>query len=235
MRKTIVCLLGVFLCGQLSLWAQEESMNLPVDRQDNVRLVFTRAFSLTAGESDNAPVNSGSSGSYFMGLAFKVNLANNDVGLQFTPGINWLKLIYRQEDAKTFPSDTTGYNIEKHRIPYAELPIGIYVNLSKDEDGDPRVFLEGGGYLGYKIGGIYKIKFDNTEGQAVKVRTGGVKDLEDWRYGFYGRLGYKRWALYGSYRLSRIFTESSSGANGLEVGADNPTFPKVEIGISVIL
>lgn len=207
--------------------------NLPVDRMDNIRLVFTRGFILSGVDGDDqAPVNGSLSGSLFIGVGFKMNLSNNTIGLRIAPGVNWYKLNYQQEGQKTFPTDTT-FETEKHRFTYLELPIGLYLNFSKDEDGDPKLFAEAGGFLGYKIEGIYKRKFD-FNGRTSKLKRTDVPMLEDWRYGIYSRLGYKRWAIYYSFLLSDVF-KGFLTEDGTAEQSDITLPPPMEVGISFFL
>lgn len=234
-KHIVVCILLLAGCI-VHVYAQEatqEGENLPVDRMDNVRLVFSRGFILSNVEGDDqAPVNGSLSGSLFIGVGFKFNLAKNVLGLRVAPGVNWYKLNYQQEDEKIFPTDTV-FDMEKHRFTYLELPIGFYLNFSKDEDGDPKLFAEAGGFLGYKVEGVYKRKF-NFNGRTAKLKRSDVPDLEDWRYGLYARLGYKRWAVYYSYLLSNVF-KAFPTENGTNEVSDLTLPPSMEVGISFFL
>ena len=211
----------------------EESDNLPVDRPQNFQLLLNRGLLISSVEGDDrVPVNGSLSGSLFLGLSFKAILPSQKAGARITPGINWYKLNYQQEEAKVFPTDTL-FDSEKHVLTYLELPIGFFVNFSKDEDGDPRLFAELGGFLGYKLNGSYKRKFEES-GRTVRLIRRDVPDVEDWRFGLYGRLGFKRWALYTSYLLSDTFAEFTT-ENGSTPPADLAAPPTLEIGISFIL
>jgi len=228
----VLILLGTFpgLCAQEAAPGDD---NLPVDRMDNIRMVFSRGFILSGVEGDDqAPVNGSLSGSLFIGVGFKFNLAKNVLGLRVSPGVNWYKLNYVQEDEKIFPTDTI-FDTEKHRFTYLELPIGFYINFSQDEDGDPKLFAEAGGFLGYKVEGIYKRKFD-FNGRTSKLKRSDVTDLEDWRYGLYARLGYKRWAIYYSYLLSDVF-KAFPTENSTHAVSDLTLPPPMEVGISFFL
>ena len=212
---------------------QEEIDNLPVDRPQNFQLLFNRGLVIgSVGGEDQVPINGSFSGSMFLGLSFKAHFPNNKVGARIAPGINWYKLNYQQEDQKIFPTDSI-YDSEKHVLTYLEVPIGIFVNITKDEDGDPRLYTELGGFLGYKLSGAYKRRFDD-KGRNSRLIRREVPGLEDWRFGIYGRLGFKRWALYYSYLLSDVFSsyEVEEGAP-LDVELSFP--PPLEIGISFIL
>ncbi len=217
--------IGSMLIGQI--YAQsEEKQNLSTDRPDNIDLTFTRGFLLVTNEEEGVPLNAGSSGTIRIGAAFKVHLANNTFGFRVHPSISWTKFTYDQTAEKTFPTaidSSMTLDVEKHRFTFVDLPLGIFVNITKDEDGDSRFFVEAGGFVGYRTSSIYKTKYNvPNENQEVRQRVRGVKNLEDIRYGFYGRIGYKWVALYYSYRLSNVFKET-------------PMLPPMELGITVFL
>ena len=212
---------------------QKEIDNLPVDRPQNFQLLFNRGLIIgSVGGEDQVPINGSFSGSMFLGLSFKAHFPNNVVGARITPGINWYKLNYQQEDQKIFPTDTI-FDSEKHVLTYLEVPVGIFVNISKDEDGDPRLYTELGGFLGYKLSGAYKRRFDDNGRNSRLIRR-EVPGLEDWRFGIYGRLGFKRWALYYSYLLSDVFS-SFEVEGGAPLDAELSFPPPLEIGISFVL
>lgn len=233
-------MLLVFMLGQIMpfTWAQEErSDNLPVDRPRFFNLIFNRTFQIspTGEESPEAPINSFTSGNYFLGASFKTNFNHGSFGFRFQPGIAWQQLTYEQLDAKTFPTapvDSISLDLERHRMTYLEIPIGIFVNITKDEDGDPLFYVEGGAYAGYLLNSAYKTKYQNKLGQEVKNVVREVPDLEDLRYGLYGRVGYKWLSLYYSYRLSDLFKEFPSRGN---TANPIPGIPRMEFGISFIL
>lgn len=218
---------------------------LPADRASNFSLLFQRGFMLVTEKTDTVNLNGGLSGSFTVGTSFKVNLFKNVVGLRLQPGITWSKADYAQTRANTFPSIQDSFpanwivNSEKHRFTFLELPIGLYVNLTKDEDGDPRLFLEAGGYFGYRTGGAYKLKYDEVNGeqtQTVTLKRANVPDLENLRYGIYGRFGYKWIALYYAYRLSDVFQPfRTDPATGLPTSFRYPRYAPMELGVTIFL
>lgn len=225
---------------------EENTTNaLPADRASNFSLLFQRGFMLVTEKSDTVTLNGGLSGSFTLGTSFKVNLFKHVVGLRLQPGITWVKTDYGQTTANTFPSSPDSYednwivSSEKHRFTFLELPIGIYVNLTKDEDGDAKAFLEAGGYVGYRTGSAYKLKYDDALGsltQTVTVKRAGVADLEDLRYGIYGRFGYKWIAAYYSYRLTDVFQQfRTDPATGAPTSFQYPRYSPMELGLTIFL
>ena len=131
----IILVLG--LCMILvPLAAQEErSDNLPVDRPRFFNLIFNRTFQISPSneEEASAPINSFTSGNYFLAASFKTNFNHGSFGFRFQPGLAWQLLSYEQLDSKTYPSTTTDLDLERHRMMYLEVPVGIFVNITKDD------------------------------------------------------------------------------------------------------
>ncbi|RMG29650.1 MAG: PorT family protein [Bacteroidetes bacterium] len=249
MKKTPHIILIVLINFSL-LWAhaqqqeqqeQPPSDNLPVDRPDNFDLSFSRSFLLITDEQEGVPLNAGSSGTIAIGAGAKLNLARGTFGFRIHPTISWLRYSYDQTRDKRFPSlppaDTAQtLDVEKHRFTYIDVPVGFFINFTKDEDGDSQFFMEGGGFLGYRTGSAYKTRFkDELQDQDIRVRVKGVKDLEDWRYGLYARLGYKWVALHFTYRLSEVFKPNPVRADGSPSGFDKLNMPPMELGILIFL
>ncbi len=233
LRACFLMIAFILCLSKLTLAQEEEIDNLPVDRPQNFQIFFNRGLLVgSVGGEDQIPINGSFSGSMTLGLSFKAHFPGNKAGARIAPGINWYKLNYQQEEQKIFPTDTI-FDAEKHVLTYLELPIGLFINIGQDEDGDPRLFTELGGFLGYKLGATYKRRFDDN-GRASRLIRRDAPDIEDWRFGIYGRLGFKRWALYYSYLFSDVFTNFST-ENGTQINQNLDFPPPLEIGISFIL
>ncbi|MEL6844884.1 MAG: hypothetical protein AAFP02_16880, partial [Bacteroidota bacterium] len=150
----------------------------------------------------------------------------------------WTIYDYAQSSNKTFPTvldENEPLISEKHRLYVIELPVGLYWNITKDEDNDPLVFAELGGYAGYVLSAQYL-----TE-RSTGVRTRVLKDkgleqegdFQRLRYGAYARLGYKWAAIYASYRLSDVF-DTFSSVPGAPSNYVNPRIAPLEIGLSLM-
>ena len=251
--RWLLALAGIVLLQGLALGQEADSpkvkVNLPTDPPKQFSLVFNRGFALPGPAQDTVPVSSTASGTYFVGAGFRFPLGKkNTVGLRATPGLAWTGFGYQQTVDKTFPSirDSVGfdYTQERHRLFFLEMPLGVYVNLTKDEDNDPLLFLEAGGYIGYLGSASYKIQYRNSAGQRVLEKTRDLeqisepeKEFERIRYGAYARFGYKWLALYYSVRLTEVFDEFTNPALRPRnvAGFRNPGMPPMEIGISLFL
>lgn len=225
------------LCFQ-SLLAQTDTVsapaNLPVDRQDNFQFLIQRGILLPLPEEQAAaPLDNSASGTLLIGGSVKLNLIRNVVGLRVASGVSWYKLNYSQETGKLFPTDSSGFLVEKHRFTYLSGMGGLYFNITKDEDGDAKLFLEAGFMGDYKLNSTYKVK-TREGGQVSKNKVEDLPNITQWRYGAYGRLGYKRWALVGSYIFSDTFTKLLP--NGKTAELESLEFPpRLELGLSFFL
>lgn len=214
------------------------------DPPQTIELLFNRSFLVGANRIDTVPLNTFNSGSYSLGLSFRIPLANNLVGFRLAPSISWLRLVYNQSANKTFPTlaDTLGPPLdrERHQLTALDLPVSFYYNITRDEDRDPRFFLEVGGYVGYLIGANYKQRYDDSDIR-VTNRLGQLQRLEGQferlRYGLFGRVGFKWISLYANYRLTRVFGEFTHPELRPRASDSfrNPEIPPLELGVSILL
>ncbi|MEM9984524.1 MAG: outer membrane beta-barrel protein [Bacteroidota bacterium] len=226
---------------------EKEQKKRPPSYEDAKRfnLLFTRGLMLGATSLDSVPINGLGSGTFQLQAGFKLHLPGNLVGFRLSPGITWTRLAYNQNDLKTFPTieDSLGLSLERerHLITYLELPISVFVNITKDEDGDSELFLEAGGFVGYLLSGNYKRRYPDGNDLDVVFTERGLQRLDsEWeplQYGVFGRIGYKWAAVYYRFRLTSLLDEFT---NPLRRPIDseayrNPPFPPMELGISVFL
>lgn len=186
------------------------------------------------------------SGTWFVGLGFKIPVIKNKAGFRLTPGLAFTKLNHDEiNSGNDFPGlkdSTKDYFFQKHRLAYAQVPLGVYVNFTTDEKGRPQIFGELGGYVGYRIGGVLrygenKVRIDadgEAQNQQVRTKITNIPDMELLQYGFYGRVGYKNVAFNVNYRDPRLFKLQRTNDLGTEVGT-NPVFPQIEMGITLLL
>lgn len=223
----------------------DAAVQSPDDRPRNFSLVFNRGLMIANSSPDSVPLNGNSSGTYSIGGGIKINLVKNVVRLRMTPSIAWTHFNYDQTNLKTFPTvgDSLPFDLtlEKHTLVFGELPVGLIFNLTTDEDGDPRFFVEAGGYIGYLLAANYKTRYKDDDGLRVKEKRRDLNnldsELEQLRYGLYGRVGYKWASLYFSFRLSDVFDEFTNPALRPIASEQykNPIIPPMELGITIFL
>jgi hypothetical protein len=259
MKYIIIIFLSIFVFST-SAWAQikeipeqkektqkqeEVEDNLPADPPSKFDLVFNRSFMLNGGGTlDTVPINGSSSGTFSIGGGIKFPLAQNKLGIRVTPSVAWTQINYNQTDLKSFPTvkDSLPFDLtsERHGLFHVELPIGVYVNVSRDEDNDPKFFVEAGGYIGYLISAKYQYRYLNSSGQRIRVQNRDLETIENefekLRYGIYARLGYKWAALYFNVRISDVFDEFANDPPREVLGGfKNPIIPAMQAGITIFL
>lgn len=221
--------------------------NLPVDNARRFSLVFNRGFQLVDKANDSIPINGASSGTFFLGGGIRIPLGGQVAGLRLAPGVSWTNISYNQTNLKQFPTvagDSLNLSVEKHSLTHIDLPLSVFFNLSRDEDGDPRIFVEVGGYASYLMAASYKTKYEDSNGLRVKQKTRDLhalteekEEFERLRYGMFARAGFKWFALYIDYRLSDVFDEFSGTIINPQTraGFRNPVLEPLQIGISIFL
>lgn len=220
--------------------------NLPVDMARRFSLVFNRGFQLVDRANDSIPINGASSGTFFLGGGIRIPLGGQKAGIRLAPGISWTNITYNQTNLKQFPtpsSDSTNLSVEKHSLTHIDLPLSFFFNLTRDEDGDPRIFIEVGGYASYLMAASYKTKFEDANGLRIKSKIrdlhaleGDKAEFERLRYGLFARAGFKWFAVYVDYRLSDVFDEfSGTIINPQGEGFRNPVLEPLQIGLSIFL
>lgn len=219
-----------------------EPDNLPADDPRTFSLVFNRGFAYLPNAfqmaQDTVPFSGSSSGTYFLGAGIIIPFGPNTFGMRVAPGFAWTVYDYAQTGEKTFPSvldESQPLVFENHRTQWVEVPTGFYWNITRDEDADPYLFLELGGYVGYMISAQYRTQYESGARTITNIQRGLAQegDFRRVRYGAYARLGYKWFALYGAFRISEVWDEFGS-APGQGSAYRNPKAPPLELGLSLL-
>lgn len=75
-----------------------------------------------------------------------------------------------------------------------------------------------GGYAGLNLGTMQKLKFDNAEGNDVKLKQRGGFETNTFIYGLSGYLGYDNVGLYVKYDLNPIFKNNLVEERNISLG-----------------
>lgn len=229
--------------------SKKPSRDLPADPPRRFSLVLSRTLLLSGSSPDSVPINGTGSGTYSIAGGLKFFLYKDILGLRFAPGISWTQITYESTNLKTFPvlkdsSSTNTIDQERHTLVHGEGSLSIFANLTRDEDGDPVIFLEAGGNVGYLISANFRQRFTDENGLRHKEKIRDLETVEDelgskefppLKYGIFGRVGYKWAALTVHYRLSDIFDVYTDDiflpAN--KTGFRNPKIPPLEVGLTI--
>ncbi|GGG25932.1 hypothetical protein GCM10011344_28280 [Dokdonia pacifica] len=75
-----------------------------------------------------------------------------------------------------------------------------------------------GGYAGFNIGTVQKLKFDNDEGDKVKQKSRGGLNTNNLVYGLSGYLGYDNIGIYVKYDLNPVFKDNLVDERNISLG-----------------
>jgi hypothetical protein len=101
----------------------------------------------------------------------------------------------------TLIPDSLSYKRSKMTLPYLELPIEFHFATKKK-------FAVGLGFkLGYLLPAFTKYVGDNPipPHEELRMKLRNLKNLENFAYGPYMRIGYKWFHMYGYWQLSHVF------------------------------
>lgn len=97
--------------------------------------------------------------------------------------------------------DSLSYKRSKMTLPYLELPVEFNFSTKKK-------FAVGLGFkLSYLLPAFTKYVGDNPlpPHEELRMKLRNLKNLENFAYGPYLRIGYKWFHLYGYYQISKVF------------------------------
>ena len=219
--------------------ARPKSDNIPVAGSEKVDIIFSRTFMF--GDAVGANYSEGRSGSYSLGIGYGIPIGRA-FEIKIEPRVTWQKLVFTEngDTTKVFPSTLTGtdYIYEKLRMAYVEVPLGIKVKGARNAEDKYKFLFEAGFSFGFNVSSTAKSRFEvDTDGvggvdSKMTTKVNNIPDLNELRYGPYARIGTNWIAIYGFYRMTEIFDTDSqfNSVNGL---INYPTFPQLEIGVSI--
>jgi hypothetical protein len=160
----------------------------------------------------------------YIGARNNFRIASNYVmGLNLEFG--WETFRIEQTSQKTFPS--AGVH-KKEFLSTTNLGLEYFNRLLiTQKEGSLGIWVDAGIYGNLTLGSRHVIKDKADPSEDVRYRkiiNKGLKYVEPLEYGVKGRLGYKRYAVAGTYRLSDWLKDSNAGVEpprfslGFELG-----------------
>lgn len=219
--------------------ARPKSDRIPVAGSEKVDLIFSRTFMFA--NADSADIAQGRSGSTSFGIGYGIPLGRA-VEIKFEPRITWQKLVFTEtgDSSKFFPTAYApdNYVFEKLRMAYVEVPVGFKFKGARNAEDKYKFLFEAGFSFGFNVSSTYKSRYEvDLDGngsldakQTTKVSN--VLDLNELRYGPFGRIGTNWISIYGFYRMTEIFDEEKQVTTPTRT-RDYPKFPKLELGVSI--
>ena len=234
MKKAIALITITILA--LNVFAQQVIMEqkvtkdtVPSDFGPNLKNFshFYTAFGIIAGapEGYGATIRYGNSSDFNMGFRYKRKLSNfYSMGFDLGYGLTSFKL--KQDLTKIFPNAKLHH---KEKIHFNHLRLTLYNRFNFGKRGNYiGNFLDIAAYGDWEFSAKH-IYFDkhpllnNDNASAAKVINTGLAYTNPFNYGVQTRIGFNRYVLYGSYRLSELFKDQFS----------YPELPRLVIGLQI--
>lgn len=208
------------------------------NRRTTSDVVFGIGFNnaLIEGQSlDDSPYKIGGSGFVELGYAWKTRLFNNSNAVRVKYGFSfqWNKL--NVKDNQYFVNTDGAISLEKfplnldkakYRMTNLVFPVHFEFGPSRKIDrgsyvrySTRRQFKIGiGGYGGFNIQTIQKLKYENESGKKTKDKIKGDYNPSDLIYGLSGYVALGGVAIYCKYDLNPIFKDQATKQNNISLG-----------------
>ena len=159
-------------------------------------------------------------GSRYFALSLQKNatLINGkqvDVAFTYGPEIAWYNFMFEgnnvvEMSGKQVVFKDFGKNLDKTKLVVPTLNFPMMLNFGFEES---KFKIGFGGYVGYRVGGYRKIKYE----EGKKEKDKGSYGLNDFRYGLTAELGRKKGlTFFFRYDLSEMFKSDQINAKGLQ-------------------
>lgn len=233
MKKTWVISLLILFAANIAIQAQTVLLEVEREEEDSLEVKggpntknYTHLYfgsGLVLGEApSNAPLIYGLSHLITYGIRYKRKVGNVyaiGCGLNF----NSTGYFFKQNQSKRFP-DSALLKKEKFRLLGTELEVYNRFNFDPGRGNYMGYFLDIGGSIRWNFSNSYVTKRVNSSGELVKSITRRLSYFEPFQYFLQTRVGFNRFILFGTYRISDLFKPSYNYPSlppyviGLEVG-----------------
>lgn len=222
--SAIIILVNASCWSQTELMHQDVKDNMVGKRGPNLKNFshFYLGFGFIVGSSDSvgSDVIAGKSTNFVFGYRYKLRV-NNFFAIGCEAAFDSYSFALKQNATKITP-DTIIH--DKEQLNLGNLGLAGYMRFNYGKRGN-RVgnFVDIGGYGDYRISGVNftRDKLDNDN--VVKTRISHLDYFNPINYGALARIGFNRYVIYGTYRLSDIFESSYN----------YPELPRLTIGLQI--
>ena len=159
-------------------------------------------------------------GSRYVALSFQrnatlINGKQMDLAFTYGPEIAWNNFMFEgnnaiETDGKQIAFKNFGQNLNKSKLVVPTLNFPMMLNFGFEE---AKFKIGLGGYVGYRVGGYRKIKYEGGKRDKERNSYG----LNDFRYGLTAEIGKKKGlTFFFRYDLSEMFKQDQTNAKGLQ-------------------
>lgn len=187
-------------------------------------------------DSLGSNINYGKSFAFSFGYRYKAKINNfYALGIDLQYQLNSFSL--KQDSTKLVPNDSLH---DKEKVKFHNLSLGFYNRFNYGKRGnyignfvDIGMKIE----LPFLVAHITKDELkeaNENNGKAIKTRTTKLDYIEPYHYSAYTRIGFNRYVLSASYRLSRLFTSDPKHYSQYNNGINKyPELPVLSIGLEI--
>jgi len=187
-------------------------------------------------DSIGSEINYGKTFSISFGYRYKAKINNVfALGIDFQYQLNSYSI--KQISSKLIPNDSLH---DKEKLKFHNMSLGTYFRINYGKRGNHiGNFVDFGMKLDLPFLVSYttknKLKDSNENGgKNIKTRTTSLDYIEPFTYSAYARIGFNRYVITGSYRLSNQFSAGTDKFiqknNGLK---KYPEFPALTLGLEI--
>ncbi|MFK7979264.1 MAG: outer membrane beta-barrel protein [Saprospiraceae bacterium] len=155
-------------------------------------------------------------------IRHRLPIIKDHLGLEYGLTVSWQQYKFANdfkilEDTIPFSieDDGTTYKKNKLKTTFLEVPLMLTISPGKRKS----FYISGGVYGGVLLGAKQKLKDDN--GNKTKIKDDF--NLNKFRYGVIGRIGFGPFALYGQLALTDLFKDNQG-----------PQLTPFNVGISIL-
>lgn len=144
-----------------------------------------------------------------------INGKQVDVAFTYGPEIAWNNFMFEGNNVVEMSGNQVtfkdfGKNLDKTKLVVPTLNFPMMLNFGFEES---KFKIGFGGYVGYRVGGYRKIKYEDGK----KEKQKGSYGLNDFRYGLTAELGKRKGlTFFFRYDLSEMFKSEQANAKGLQ-------------------
>lgn len=155
--------------------------------------------------------------SYQVNLHFfkhRVSLIQRVIGIEYGATLSFNRFHFQdpvtltpalEDDAIAFVDLEAPVKRSKLAVSYAQIPLLLTIETNPN-DRTKSLHIAAGGFAGVKMGSKTKYVTEDK----LKVKQRDDFNLNPWRYGLEGRLGYGRFTVYAQYMLSDMFESAAA-------------------------
>lgn len=233
MKKTAFIFIAIAIISSHG-FSQEEDTSMVIKKMANDQFIIDLNYNTWLDAPGNVTIKPLSLGMniYLMKpLVGKKSNFSIAAGLSLgSQNVNNNSVPYDSAGVTYFNSDTIdniNYKNNKFTTIYIDVPVEL--RLRTNQNSKEKSFKISAGFkIGYLISSYTKYVGDDyrvsSSGDKVKFKEYRIKNILQYRYGVYARIGYGKFNLTGYYALTPLFEENKG-----------PEIIPVSVGISIIL